>query len=133
MDAVWPDTAVTDNSLAQCMVEIRRALSDEMQQLIRTVARQGYIFAAPVTTPVVEFPPRSTGARTESLRLPATPTPVRKVNRRYGLRAGALVLAALALAAGSVLMMWQVRRSAAPARLEYTQLTNFADSATSPA
>ena len=46
MGAVWPDTAVTDNSLAQCMVEIRRALHDDSQQLIRTVARRGYLFAA---------------------------------------------------------------------------------------
>ena len=44
MDEVWPDTAVTDNSLSQCVVEIRRALCDDSQQLIRTVARQGYLF-----------------------------------------------------------------------------------------
>jgi DNA-binding winged helix-turn-helix (wHTH) protein len=29
MEAVWWDTAVTDNSLSQCMVEIRRALGPE--------------------------------------------------------------------------------------------------------
>src|SRR5881396_1495155 len=56
IDAIWPDAAVTDNSLAQCLAEIRRALADESQQTIRTVARRGYVFAAPVTTPVVEFP-----------------------------------------------------------------------------
>jgi DNA-binding winged helix-turn-helix (wHTH) protein len=28
IDAVWRDAAVTDNSLAQCLVEIRRALDD---------------------------------------------------------------------------------------------------------
>ena len=55
METVWPGTTVTDNSLAQCMVEIRRALDDDAQQLIRTVARRGYMFAAPVTTPVLEF------------------------------------------------------------------------------
>ena len=55
-EAVWPDTAVMDNSLAQCLVEIRRALGDDSQQLIRTVARRGYIFTAPVTAPVVELP-----------------------------------------------------------------------------
>src|SRR5690348_12213633 len=26
LEAVWPDAAVTDNSLAQCLLEIRRAL-----------------------------------------------------------------------------------------------------------
>ena len=37
--AVWPDAAITDNSLAQCLVEIRRALEDDSQRVIRTVAR----------------------------------------------------------------------------------------------
>jgi DNA-binding winged helix-turn-helix (wHTH) protein/TolB-like protein len=46
--AVWQDVAVTDNSLAQCMVEIRRVLGDDSQQIIRTVARRGYLFAASV-------------------------------------------------------------------------------------
>ena len=55
MDVVWPDTAVTDNALARCLVEIRRALEDDSQQLIRTVARRGYVFTAEVTTPVVEL------------------------------------------------------------------------------
>src|SRR5262245_24165154 len=42
--AVWPDVAVMDNTLAQCLVEIRRALGGNSQQLIRTVARRGYVF-----------------------------------------------------------------------------------------
>ena len=29
IEAVWPDAAITDNSLAQCLVEIRRALEDD--------------------------------------------------------------------------------------------------------
>src|ERR1044072_3632686 len=48
--AVWTDVAVTDNSLAQCLFEIRRALEDEEQRIVRTVARRGYVFDAPVTT-----------------------------------------------------------------------------------
>src|SRR3954469_19962716 len=55
MEAVWAETAVTDNSLTQCIVEIRRALDDDSQQLIRTVARRGYLFTAQVTTPIQEF------------------------------------------------------------------------------
>ena len=31
-DVVWPDAAVVDNSLAQCLVEVRRALGDDSQQ-----------------------------------------------------------------------------------------------------
>jgi predicted ATPase/DNA-binding winged helix-turn-helix (wHTH) protein len=47
--ALWPDTFVTDDSLVQCTVELRRALDDRRQQLIRTVPRRGYTFVAPVT------------------------------------------------------------------------------------
>src|SRR5436305_1224844 len=67
MEAVWPDTAVTDNSLAQCMVEIRRALHDDSQQMIRTVARRGYVFVVPVTSPVMEFPREPAGRQAEPL------------------------------------------------------------------
>ena len=58
-EAVWPDTAVMDNSLAQCLVEIRRALGDDSQQLIRTVARRGYIFTAPVSGAGCRIPTRT--------------------------------------------------------------------------
>ena len=44
IEAVWPDTAVTDNSLVQCLKEVREALGDKAQQYIKTVPRRGYIF-----------------------------------------------------------------------------------------
>jgi len=121
IEAVWPDAAVGDNSLAQCMFDIRRALGDDSQQLIRTVSRRGYIFTASVTTPVLDFP-RELGP------LPAEPRPRPK---RRVIVAGSLM--ALALAAGGVLIGSRLGRHAAPLRLRYTQLTHFADSATCPA
>ncbi|HWW83088.1 MAG TPA: FHA domain-containing protein [Vicinamibacterales bacterium] len=42
--AVWRDAFVTDNSIVQCLIEIRRALRDDAQTIIRTVPRRGYIF-----------------------------------------------------------------------------------------
>ena len=42
--AVWAETAVTDDSLVQCLKDIRRALRDASQQIIKTVPRRGYIF-----------------------------------------------------------------------------------------
>src|SRR5215470_14169895 len=42
--SVWADTAVTDNSLAQCLIEIRRGLNDDSQTIIRNVPKRGYIF-----------------------------------------------------------------------------------------
>ncbi len=50
IEVIWPDTAVTDDSLVQCMIEVRRALSDDTQQVIKTVPRRGYIFDRPVTS-----------------------------------------------------------------------------------
>src|SRR5712671_4077969 len=47
--AVWADTAVTDDSLVQCLIDVRRALGDHGQHLIKTVRRRGYIFEAEVT------------------------------------------------------------------------------------
>ena len=46
--ALWPDSFVTDDSLVQCLVELRRALGDEGQACIKTVPRRGYIFTASV-------------------------------------------------------------------------------------
>ena len=55
MQAVWPDAFVTDDSLVQCTLELRRALDDRSQKLLKTVPRRGYIFTADVkqqrTTP----------------------------------------------------------------------------------
>ncbi len=42
--AVWRNAFVTDNSLVQCLIEIRRALGDDARVFIRTVPRRGYIF-----------------------------------------------------------------------------------------
>src|SRR5262247_4437848 len=46
--AIWPDVAVTDDSLVQCLIEIRKALGGDAQHYIKTVRRRGYIFDAQV-------------------------------------------------------------------------------------
>ena len=58
IQAVWPDSFVTDDSLVQCTMELRRALDDREQQVLKTVPRRGYIFAATVTrsAPEPDFP-----------------------------------------------------------------------------
>jgi TolB-like protein len=47
--AIWSDLIVSNDSIAQCVRDIRRALGDEAQVLLRTVPRRGYIFTANVT------------------------------------------------------------------------------------
>jgi DNA-binding winged helix-turn-helix (wHTH) protein len=49
IEAVWPNSFVTDDSLVQCMVELRRALDDHAQLLLKTVPRRGYVFTPDVT------------------------------------------------------------------------------------
>ena len=127
--AIWPDTAVTDNSLSQCLVEIRRALGDESQGLIRTVSRRGYVFTAPVTAPAVKFPRKAASPPLEHGPSFAAPHSVATNRLARLITAGTLVL--LAIAGGAFLLARLTR----PARheLTYTQLTNFTDSAVSPA
>lgn len=40
--AVWPNVVVTEDSLVQCVAEIRRAIGDSRHELLRTVPRRGY-------------------------------------------------------------------------------------------
>src|SRR5262249_55916307 len=49
IQALWPEAFVTDDSLVQCMVELRRALDDRSQEIVKTVPRRGYIFSATVS------------------------------------------------------------------------------------
>jgi TolB-like protein/DNA-binding winged helix-turn-helix (wHTH) protein/Flp pilus assembly protein TadD len=49
MDAVWGQVVVTDDSLTQCLIDIRRAMGDDGQQAVRTVPRRGFVFEWPVT------------------------------------------------------------------------------------
>jgi DNA-binding winged helix-turn-helix (wHTH) protein/tetratricopeptide (TPR) repeat protein len=51
LDAVWPDANVTENALAQAVSELRQGLADDASApvFIKTVARRGYRFIAPVT------------------------------------------------------------------------------------
>src|SRR5262249_28561072 len=44
IQAVWPNTFVSDESLVQCLRDVRLALGDSSQGLIKTVPRRGYIF-----------------------------------------------------------------------------------------
>ena len=47
IQAVWPGIAVTDDSIVQCIHDIRRALLDEDQFVLKTVPKHGYQLALP--------------------------------------------------------------------------------------
>jgi TolB-like protein/cytochrome c-type biogenesis protein CcmH/NrfG len=47
--AIWGDVNVTDESLTRCISDVRLALGDTEQRIIKTLTRRGYLFAAPVS------------------------------------------------------------------------------------
>ncbi|MFN0121749.1 MAG: tetratricopeptide repeat protein [Blastocatellia bacterium] len=55
IDCIWEGAAVTDDTLVQIIVELRRMLGDDARQprFIRTIPKSGYHFIAPVT---IRFP-----------------------------------------------------------------------------
>jgi TolB-like protein/tetratricopeptide (TPR) repeat protein len=48
-EAVWAGVVVTDDSLVQCVKELRQALGDNAQEIIRTLPRRGYMLGAKVS------------------------------------------------------------------------------------
>ena len=69
LDALWPGANVTDNALAQAVSELRQVLGDDASAptFIKTVARRGYRFIAPV-----EQLDERTPEATDGAPLPAT-------------------------------------------------------------
>jgi DNA-binding winged helix-turn-helix (wHTH) protein/Tfp pilus assembly protein PilF/TolB-like protein len=109
MDAVWPNIHVGDDSLFQCIRELRTALADDQRQLIKLVSGRGYLFTAEVSTDSTTPDPPS--------RLPVAASPAEAgvtaeaapPSRRFGLRrpaafavAGVCVIVALAVVATMV-------------------------------
>lgn len=77
LDAVWPGLVVTDDSLTQCISEIRRALGRQGAAMLRTLPRRGYMLTAtlregalpPAPVPAIQAPP----APPAPARLPLLP------------------------------------------------------------
>ena len=56
IQALWPDTFVTDDSLVKCLRDVRLALGNDSSHYIKTVARKGYIFDVEVIEKRPESP-----------------------------------------------------------------------------
>jgi adenylate cyclase len=56
-EAVWPNVSVSDDSLVQCIRELRDKLGDDERRLIKTVSRRGYMLDATVTTATIAAAP----------------------------------------------------------------------------
>jgi DNA-binding winged helix-turn-helix (wHTH) protein len=62
MEALWPNVCVTENSVTQCIHDIRSALGSAACPMIQTRPRRGYLFIAEVTA--VPAPVPAAGAFT---------------------------------------------------------------------
>jgi TolB-like protein/tetratricopeptide (TPR) repeat protein len=57
---VWPNVIVSDDSLVQCIRELRQKLADEEHRLIKTVPRRGYLLDVEISADTVMVqPPRA--------------------------------------------------------------------------
>jgi DNA-binding winged helix-turn-helix (wHTH) protein/tetratricopeptide (TPR) repeat protein len=107
IDAIWPNIHVGDDSLFQCIREIRTALGDDQRQLIKLVSGRGYLFEADVSAgPAASLPQGpGAGAETEAAghSAAAAPPPVTvdaaKKPFRFGLRAAAVIAGVAGLGA----------------------------------
>jgi adenylate cyclase len=98
LDAVWPGIAVTENSLSQCISEIRKVLGDERQAVLKTIARRGYRFDLPA------------GASPAPIAPPALADPAIVAPRRW--RFAAVAAIAVAAVAAISAYVWMPRRDA---------------------
>jgi len=56
-DAVWPDVTVTEDSIAQCVHEVRRAIGDPEGRILRTIVKRGYCLDVEESVPPTAAPP----------------------------------------------------------------------------
>jgi DNA-binding winged helix-turn-helix (wHTH) protein/tetratricopeptide (TPR) repeat protein/TolB-like protein len=94
MDAVWPNVHVGDDSLFQCIRELRTALGDDQRQLIKLVSGRGYLFTAEVSidpaSAAAQIPPPAAASPAEA----SAPAEAAPPWRLLGLRRPAALAAA---------------------------------------
>jgi DNA-binding winged helix-turn-helix (wHTH) protein/Flp pilus assembly protein TadD len=81
MEAAWPNVHVGEDSLFQCIREIRTALGDDKRQVVRVISGRGYLFQAEVTeVPVPAAPEIAPASQVE----PAVPDTMATVETNSG-------------------------------------------------
>lgn len=72
-EGLWPDVTVSDDSLVQCIRELRQKLGDDDRRLIKTVSRRGYLLDATILAqPLQPLPDGSPARPAEEPQKPAT-------------------------------------------------------------
>lgn len=85
MASIWPNIHVGDDSLFQCIREIRGALGDKDRQIVKSVSGRGYLFEANVVSDTKDAGPSSPlpSAPPAVLPDPPAPTPARPSRARW--------------------------------------------------
>ena len=76
MEAIWPNIHVGEDSLFQCIREIRTALGDDGRSLIKVVSGRGYMFDAEVSGLSASADAGPAPATTENERARETPAEI---------------------------------------------------------
>lgn len=120
MEAIWPNVHVSEDSLFQCIREIRAALGDDQRQIVKVVSGRGYLFDAEVsgeprllapTAPTAELAHASAKQSPETeIRRVADPLPLPRQRRRLAMAAAGL----FALLAAALSVSWFLREPQRP-------------------
>jgi DNA-binding winged helix-turn-helix (wHTH) protein/Tol biopolymer transport system component len=125
-ERIWGEATFVefDQGLNYCIRQIRLALGDEASKpaYVETLPKQGYRFIAPV------IPARNDVEASRDSAGPGSKSPAAP-RRWFAWYVAAAACLALAIAAVAIYAALRVQ----PARLKFTQLTDFTDSAVAPA
>ena len=72
MRAVWPDLVVTDDSLVQCIKDLRKALKDDARSIIQTLPKRGYRLVPSGDVPVLPAATPLSAAFRQDIRFATT-------------------------------------------------------------
>ena len=112
MEAVWGRTVVTEGSMTQCVIDIRRALGPQARRMLRTVPRRGFIFDPPPPSTTLASDATFEGPDTRQVRAAAVTT--RASERRPWVPALAIsALLAISIGGWTLRQHWAIQSSAA--------------------
>lgn len=94
-DAIWPNVHVGEDSLFQCIREIRTVLGDDQRQMLKAIPGRGYLFDAEVSTGHSSGPALTDAVpNADAVRFVDVPAPRAEAKRlRYGLSRPAMLAA----------------------------------------
>ncbi|MCK1740326.1 winged helix-turn-helix domain-containing protein [Bradyrhizobium sp. 139] len=104
MEAVWPNVHVGEDSLFQCIRELRTALGDDRRQMIRLASGGGYLLTAeveaePEVTAGAEAPPLAQTVEAGPAAAEGVPLQARSQRSIFGISRRAMVAAVAGLGA----------------------------------